>query len=403
MGFDVIVVGGGPSGSTAAIMLSRSGHKVLLLDKAKFPREKVCGDACSSAGLNIIKELGLLPATKKQPHVKVNRLLLTAPNGKSIIMPYSKVKGLDCAGFIIKRKNNDNVLFSAARREAKVMEGFVVESLIFEKGAVVGVFGKTAQGRKKELRAKIIIGADGANSIVATQVGSLQTDPKHRCGAIRGYFEGVTGLTDAIELYFIDGIFPGYFWVFPMAGGYANVGIGLVSSEISKKKISLHRMMEKALLSDGIRERFKSARQIGKTEGWVIPQGSKRVKNHGKGWILVGDAASLADPFSGEGFGNAMRSGKIAAEVIDKALKANDLSEAFLAKYEKNIAREMDEEFQSLYQLQKASSHKFLINMFLSKASRNEDFRKMLLEMMESNEGKKKARSPLFYLRLIFS
>ncbi|MBN2095444.1 MAG: geranylgeranyl reductase family protein [Candidatus Aenigmarchaeota archaeon] len=403
MAFDAIVVGGGPSGSTVSLMLSRKGHKVLLLDKAKFPRDKVCGDACSARGLVVIDELGLLSKTKRQPHVVVNRLLLSAPNGKRIIMPYAKDEKIGCAGYVIKRKKNDGVLFSAAKKEATVIEGFGVEELIYDNGSVVGVKGRDAKGRKKEFRAKVVVGADGANSVVARSVGSLQLDPKHRCGSIRGYFKGVTGLSDTIEIYFIDGVFPGYFWIFPMPGGLANVGLGLVSSEISKRGLSLNQMMEKAIASEGIRKRFKNAKQVGKTEGWIIPQGSKRVKNHGPGWILVGDAASLADPFSGEGFGNAMRSGKAAAEVIDAALKAGDTSEEFLSAYEKKIAEIMDEEFKSLYLIQKVSSHKFLLNLFLSKASSNKELRKVLADMMVSDSAKNQAMSPLFYLKLLFS
>lgn len=401
--FDVIVVGGGPSGSVASLFLSRAGYQVLLLDKAHFPRGKVCGDACSAKGLKIIKELGLLEELKKVPHVNVNHLLLGAPNGKSITMPYAAKEGFECAGFVISRKESDNVLFQAAKKEVTAIEGFEVNSLIFENESVVGITGKTEKGEKKEFRSKIVIGADGATSVVAKLLGSSQLDPKHRCGAIRGYFEGVTGLNDTIELYFLDGVFPGYFWIFPEANGIANVGLGVISSKIVKYHLSLNQLMEKAMQTPGIKERFTNAKQVSKTEGWIIPVGSKRVKNYGNGWLLVGDAASLADPFSGEGICNALISGKIAADVISSALKANDFSENFLKEYERRIAEKMDHDFQTTYFLQRVSSYKFLLNLFIDKATSSSEVKKTLAEMMETSNAKNKARSPLFYLKLLLS
>lgn len=401
--FDVIIVGAGPAGSIASLYLSRAGYKVLLLDKAHFPRKKVCGDACSAKGLEIINELGFLDEILKLPHVKVNHLLMSAPNSSSVIVDYQPREFIGCSGFVVERVHNDNAIFSVAKKESTTIEGFSVDKLIFEGNKVIGVEGTTENGERKKFHAKVVVGADGANSVVARAVGSENVDNNHRCGAVRGYYSGVTGLTDTIELYFIDGIIPGYFWIFPMANGIANVGLGLVSSKISKKKISLMKMMDIAINSPQIKERFKNAKLLGKIDGWIIPFGSKRVKNHGNGWVLVGDAASLADPLSGEGFGNAALSGKFAAQVIIKALKNNDFSESAFAEYEKLVSDAMDKEFHSAYLLQRVSNYGFLINMFIDKAAKKPEFKALLEEMMENNDARYVAHSPLFYLKLLLT
>ncbi len=140
--FDAIVVGGGPSGCSCALFLARASRKVLLLEKAAFPREKVCGDAFSGKSINIARELGLLGKLGECKHGIVRRLSMTAPNGKKVTVPFKNAEGMEFAGYVIERKITDAVFFNAVKTEPNitVIENFPVYSVTKDAtGAVDGV------------------------------------------------------------------------------------------------------------------------------------------------------------------------------------------------------------------------------------------------------------------------
>jgi flavin-dependent dehydrogenase len=216
----------------------------------------------------------------------------------------------------------------------------------------------------------------------------------------------VEGLTENIELYFIDGVLPGYLWIFPMGGGRANVGLGILSSDLQARGKHPNIILGEAMKSHPlIAPRFANARLEGKLGAWGIPNGSYEKKNFGEGWLLVGDAASLVDPFSGEGVGNALTSGKFAAETIAAALSRSDgtspLPASELAPYSKKIDETLRPEIADHYRLQRLSRSRTLLNLFIGKAASKPEARQMMIDMLGSEEEKKKAASPLFYLKLL--
>jgi flavin-dependent dehydrogenase len=177
--YDVIVVGAGPSGSACAAFLGKAGRKVLLLDKAGFPRDKTCGDAISGS-LKTQEELNLTPAVKKNPHAEIRRVVFSAPNGKELDVKFHGV------GYTCRRQVYDNIIFRKAKKVSDVLENFKVTGLIREKGYVKGVVGEH-KGKKKRFKADIVVGADGAHSVVAKENGLLDLDPKHTITAVRSY------------------------------------------------------------------------------------------------------------------------------------------------------------------------------------------------------------------------
>ena len=332
--FDVIVVGGGPGGSTTASFLSKNGARVLLLDKASFPRDKTCGDAIGRRCETIMKELGIPKEVEKVPHAKIYGVTFSAPNGKIAEIAVPKGRASDYS-YCARREVFDNIVFQFAKKQEKVktIENFMVTDVLKEnKGGeefVVGVEGTDLKTKKEmEFRAKVVVGADGALSVVARKLGLNEVDLPHHCVAVRTYYEGVEGLTDKIEIHFVESSMPGYFWIFPVEDGKANVGIGMLSNEITERGIKLQELMFKVIENEPMfKERFKNAKLVSDVKGWTLPLGSKERKSYGNGFVLVGDAASLIDPFSGEGVGNAMLAGKIASGVILDCLKSNDFSE----------------------------------------------------------------------------
>jgi geranylgeranyl reductase family protein len=395
--YDVIIVGAGPAGSTCAAFLGKRGHKVLLIDKAKFPRDKICGDAISGS-LKTQEELNLTPDIKKNMHAEIHRAVFSAPNGKVLDIPF---KG---TGYVCRRYIYDNLIFERGREKADVLEGFTVTGLIKENGYVKGIRGRV-KGKDMEMRSKVVVGADGAHSVVARETGSLDLEPRHTITAVRCYYRNVKDVTDAIELHFVNDIIPGYFWVFPAGDNCANVGIGMVLEDFKKKRWKMTDKMFNIIENNLLfRDRFKNARlEEGTVKGWTLPVGSKRRNAHGNGYVLVGDAAGLIDPFTGEGIANSMKSGQVAAEWIDKAIKADDYSAGFLAQYENSIWALLGLKLRTAYKLQRMGRMKFLVNLVVNKANKSRQIKETLRLLMDNSEERKHLANPLFYLKLIFA
>ena len=140
-------------------------------------------------------------------------------------------------------------------------------------------------------------------------------DMKNTSVAIRCYYEGVKGLPDQIELHYVKEALPGYFWLFPAGNGLANIGIGLSKSDAKKEKRTLRQILEDVTQSEYFKDRFLNAKALEKPIGWNLPLGRIKRKNYGNGFMLLGDAAGLIDPFTGEGIGNAMVSAKYPMQV----------------------------------------------------------------------------------------
>lgn len=406
--FDVIVVGGGPSGSSCAMYLGRAGLKVLLVDKERFPRDKVCGDAQGGKAMKVMRELGLHDAMEPVPHVRISNLVFSSPKGTVLTIrrpaPAEGQNGAP-AGYVSRRQDFDDMLFQRTKNWATVMEGFAVTDLVMEDGFVRGIKGLDLASREpKEFRARVVVGADGAASIVAKKLGVDKNPDDHDCLALRAYYENVEGLTDGIELHFVKGLIPGYFWIFPLPNKAANVGVGMVVSDMKAQKVNLKEAMLKIIAENPLfKDRFKDAKLVGDIRGWMLPFGSHRRKAHYNGAVLLGDAAGLIDPFSGEGVGNGMLSAREAARVIEKALKANDVSERVLKEYEDALWAELGPELQQSYRLQKLGRNTFLLNLVIDKAARSQQIRETLSGMLVNEEARKEFNNPLFYLKLLFA
>ena len=197
---------------------------------------------------------------------------------------------------------------------------------------------------------------------------------------------------------------PGYFWIFPLANGMANVGMGMLSSAVSSQKANLKQMMQEIIDTHPvIKERFKNATLHGKVEGWGLPLGSKKRNLSGERFLLTGDAGSLIDPFTGEGIGNAMVSGLVASRQIKAALEANDFSAEFLRSYDAALYKKLWAELKLSHYLQILSARPWLFNFVIRKASRSKELRETISCMFENVDIRKKFMSPLFYFRILFN
>ncbi len=231
-------------------------------------------------------------------------------------------------------------------------------------------------------------------------------EPAHHSAAVRGYYTGVTGLhpDHFIELHYLRDLLPGYFWIFPLPGGRANVGLGLRSDVISKRRLDLRQLLDHTIKNHpALRDRFRDAHVEGPVRGFGLPLGSRKRSLSGDGYFLVGDAASLIDPFTGEGIGNAMISGKWAASRAAECLLANRTDAAFTAEYDRKVYRQLGDELMLSYQLQRLASYPRLFNFVVRKASRNPVMRETISCMFEDLDMRERLRKPGFYFRLLFA
>lgn len=410
--FDLVIVGAGPAGAAAALYAKRHGMSVCLLDRDRFPRDKICGDALSGKSLAILLDLGLLARVKSLPGALVNEVVFGSPDHVNASIDLSTRPLHDAAtgreitmeGSVIRRKIFDNFLFQEARSVADYCrEGFHVHDLIEENGSVVGVEGKGEATSAVQFRGSLVLGCDGFNSIVARKSGLYLHDSRHSVVAIRQYFENVQGLEKKIELHFVDEVLPGYFWAFPLENGCANVGIGMLHESIKGKNVNLKDALRQVVSRPPFADRFADARPLEKPVGWNLPVGSIRRTCHGDGIMLLGDAAGLIDPFTGEGIGNALYSSKFAIETAVDAKAETDFTGTFLRRYEDRLWNSLGDELKISTRMQRLGHWRPLLNLVIKSAARNENVSDLICAMIANAMPKKELTSPLFYLKLLLS
>ena len=275
----IVVLGAGPAGCTAALALSKRGQKAFLVDQSTFPRDKVCGDALSGKVLLTLKRIDsqLVDGLSAEPAVLGSHgVIFYAPNGKALKVPFRREADLtNPPGYIMRRMDFDNWLFEKAASAPGITAhtGCRIEKFRREGNQWIlsNSDGSTV------IRTDLVIAADGAHSRFSREIGGIQKEDEHYCAAIRGYYKGVKDLDPQgfIELHFLKDFLPGYFWIFPMANGYANVGAGMRSDVVGKKRVNLKTTMDRILREyEPFRKRFEDAEPDGEIRGYGLPLGS---------------------------------------------------------------------------------------------------------------------------------
>ena len=402
--YDIIIIGAGPAGSSAALFADKIGLNSVLLDKSYFPRDKICGDALSGKSVKYMQDLNILDDVKKLQGSTINRILFGSPSHKIIDINLAKSQDLSkiSSGFVIPRKEFDNYLINKAKNVTEVKEGFKVKDILYDNNRVIGVEGLQEQNLIK-LYAPLLLVCDGANSGISRKLNLYKYDTKNTAIAIRCYYKNVKGLTDQIELHFVDEVLPGYFWLFPAGNNIANIGIGLSKKEVNRDKRKLKQILYDVTQSDYFKDRFSDSIQLEQPKGWNLPLGRIVRPNHGNGFMLLGDAAGIVDPFTGEGIGNAMASAKFAIEIADKAKVQNDYSKRILSEYNKLLWSSLGPELNTSTKLQDLSNYRILLNLVINKASRSKEIKEIISGMLANETPKDRLSNPMFYLKVLFA
>ncbi len=406
----VCIIGAGPGGACAALQLAQLGISSIVVDKAIFPRDKVCGDGLSGKVLTILERIDKGIGERLQKAVfKMDSWGVTfvAPNRIGMDIPYKpdyQKNMTDPRGFVCKRIDFDNFLVDELKRrpEIKLYEGTSIDKYHLEKD---GYLLSNNDG-SFQVKAQIVIVANGAHSSFTKDVAGIKMEPEHYVAGIRAYYKGIKGLhkDNFIELHFLKEMLPGYLWIFPLPNGEANVGVGMLSNSARNKKVNLKKMMLDTLATDPImKERFADAQLVNNIDGYGLPLGSKKRKLHGERFMLVGDAGFLIDPFTGEGIGNALYSGRIAAQRAAEAISANDFSDKFLDSYDEEVYRILGPELQVSTKLQKLIKYPWLFNILMKMGSRNKQLKDLMSCMFHEVDLRKKLGHPMFYVKLLFN
>ncbi|HVH08192.1 MAG TPA: NAD(P)/FAD-dependent oxidoreductase [Gemmatimonadales bacterium] len=317
MTWDAVVVGAGPAGAATALRLAQAGAEVLLLDRARFPRDKPCSEYLSPGTTHLLRRLGagVLDAVAAAAHAELSGMKVVAPDGTAMCGRFTA--GSPASSFALPRATFDTVLVAAAARAGvEVREGLSVEDLVFERGRVAGVVGRSRTGPRETYRSRVVVAADGLRSVVARRLGLVRVSAPERL-AFSAHVSDVAGVDGVGELHVSA---RGYVGLGPVGGGVTTVALvlplGLVRASGQDYRRTFFAELERF---PGLAGRFASRRLVrevlvtGPFAQWsrvaAVP-----------GALLVGDAADFFDPFTGQGIYAALRGAELVAETLAPVL-----------------------------------------------------------------------------------
>ena len=331
---DVIVVGAGPAGASTAYHLAQAGADVLLLEKAAFPRDKICGDGLTPRA---VKQLIGMGFDLDGPGWMKNNGLRIVGAGHRLELPWPELASFPPYGAVRTRTDLDETLARHAEKAgARLMERTAVTGPVVDErtGRVVGVTAKPVDDRGRRVgdevtyRAPVVVACDGVSSRMATSLGLVRRDNRPMAVAVRAYYETPRHddpwMESWLELW--DGtpgesnLLPGYGWIFGVGDGTANVGLGILNTSAAFQSVDYKDLLTRWLANTPEEWGFREENLVGRIASAALPMGFNRKPHYTRGMLLVGDSGGMVNPFNGEGIDYALEAGHMAADTILQAL-----------------------------------------------------------------------------------
>jgi geranylgeranyl reductase family protein len=344
---DVLVVGGGPAGASAAYWLARHGHDVTVVERKTFPREKTCGDGLTPRAVHQLDLMGLT-----EDLTKFHRFqgLRATGMGRELELEWPSHPVYPQHGYVVRRRELDTMVArNAEAAGAKLLEGHEAVEAIVERGFVRGAMVQAHdEDAPKEIRARFTVVADGANSRFGRALGTFRTREWPYGTAIRTYWESPRHaepwIESALDVKDRNGNpMPGYGWIFPVGDGSINIGVGLLSTFRDFKSVNTTHLLDSYAHQIAERWEIDPARPECPPTSGRIPMGGSVGPKGGPTYLVIGDAAGSVNPFNGEGIDYAYETARMAADVLHEALVSDDASA--LQRYPRMLEEEYGEYF----------------------------------------------------------
>ena len=335
---DVIVVGAGPAGASTAYHLAQAGVDVLLLEKASFPRDKICGDGLTPRA---VKQLISMGFDLDEPGWQKNKGLRIVGAGHRLELPWPELSSFPPYGAVRTRTDLDEILARHAQKAgARLTERTNVTGPVIDErtGRVVGVTAKPVDDRGRRVgdevtyRAPVVVACDGVSARLAIAMGIERRENRPMGVAVRAYYETPRHddpwMESWLELW--DGppgasnLLPGYGWIFGVGDGTANVGLGILNSSKAFQQVDYKSILHTWLATTPQEWGFRDENRVGRIGSAALPMGFNRKPHYSRGMLLVGDSGGMTNPFNGEGIDYALEAGETAASVLIQALARPD-------------------------------------------------------------------------------
>lgn len=399
--YDAVIVGAGPGGSATAYYLAKEGFNVLLLDKFDFPRDKTCGDALTPRALHILDDMGILDAVNQVGHC-LDKVEFTAPKGQIVVAPIPKQENKYDYLLFAPRLLLDSIILERALSSGAGFRSPVRVTGVVREGSNMIVKGEQ---RAKELsfRARMVIIAIGANTKLLLRMGLVKKMPQMVLCA-RTYYEGITNMIDAAHCRF-DGVpLPGYGWVFPISDSSVNVGVGLFRAGLAARWMpkTAHAAFDAFIHSPPLQQLLAGARQSGPIKGYPVRVDFARSPTFGERTMLVGEAAGLVNPVTGEGIDYALESGKTAAEHLSHMFALGDFSVKELTSYDKMLRQHYQRLFVLCDRLRVLYLNPLFLNRAMSACAHNNDLMTLFMNIAIANQGAYEGLAPSTIAKVLF-